>query len=71
MLIAPFSLAIRMISPTCSGESFTPGISGAIRIPDGTPASFILRTAARRARGEGVWGSVSRHVRSSSVGTEK
>ena len=48
-----------------------PGISGAIRMPLGTPASFIFRTPSRRARGEGVCGSVSRHARSSSVGTEK
>src|SRR5207249_3984167 len=59
-LVAPASSASRTISATSSGVSLIPGINGAINTPAGTPASFSLRTASIRARGEGVWGSVSR-----------
>jgi hypothetical protein len=60
-----------MIGSTCSGESLTPGISGAIKTPELIPRSFNFATASRRARGCGVCGSVARQATSSRVGTER
>ena len=48
-----------------------PGIRGAISTPVGMPARFSSATASRRARGFGVWGSVSRQAFSSSVGIDR
>ena len=47
-----------------------PGISGAISTPVSIPARVSSPTASSRARGFGVCGSVARHARSSSVGTD-
>ena len=71
MLTAPASSASSMIRPTCSGESLTPGINGAIRMPHGMPARLSSATASRRFRGCGVWGSVERQAFSSRVGTDR
>ena len=70
MLTAPASAASSRILSTCSGESFTPGISGAISTLVGMPARLSSATASSRARGWGVCGSVERHAFSSRVGTE-
>ena len=65
------SLTSSTILATCSGASFTPGISGAISTPVLIPARFSSATASIRFRGWGVCGSVSRHAFSSSVGIER
>ena len=69
--VAPASAASARIASTCSGASLIPGMSGATRIPVGMPAALSALTAARRARGLGVCGSVARHAPSSRVGTER
>ena len=70
-LVAPASLAISTMRSTCSGASFTPGISGATRTPVGMPARLSSATASSRARGFGVCGSLARHAFSSSVGIDR
>ena len=54
-----------------SGESLTPGISGAIRTPVRIPARFSSATASIRFRGCGVCGSVARQAFSSRVGIDR
>ena len=70
-LVAPISPATSRIFSTWRGLSLIPGMSGAIRIPDGMPARLSSPTAASRVLGCGVCGSVARQAFSSSVGTDR
>ena len=65
--LAPASAAARTTARSCSGESEIPGRIGAIRIPQGMPAATSCLTAAMRALGCGVPGSLRRHTSSSRV----
>ena len=69
-LRAPAARARPTISRTERGSSLIPGISGATSTLVGMPARASSATASSRAAGCGVCGSVARHARSSSVGTD-
>ena len=71
MLVAPASAHSSRMRSTCSGESLTPGMSGATSTPVGMPARLSSATASIRLRGWGVCGSLARQAFSSSVGIER
>ena len=68
---APASTHAFTTASSCSGESDSPGSTGATSTPHGTPAALSLATASTRRRGWGVPGSVSFHTSSSRVPMEK
>jgi hypothetical protein len=70
MEVAPASRAALTTSAMSSGLSEMPGRIGAIPTPASIPASRNRESARSRCAGGGVFGSVSRQMRSSSVGTE-
>src|SRR5687768_6920991 len=59
------------ISSSGISSSFSPGITGAIEIPVGMPASASIFIAANRLSGDGTWGSTLRAVSASENGMLK
>ena len=68
MKFAPCSRAALMTASRCGSSSVTPGIIGAIMIPQATPASVSSRRASKRLIGLAVPGSIFFQTASSSVG---